>query len=649
MTIKLSANSIEKLFSLLSNKSSEEDINLQIIAIFKMENSNNVYSAILSDSVRKYKNFVLKKNIDEAEFKSSQIINIKTVRSAKLNKEKFPIFAINSYSIIGEEAIFGNPQNFSDEEIDLLMNPGKSNVSMAVKQENELKLKDETNGKPLMTNDKVVEERSSLPSITDTVNVNVKVISYNKPVIPPISKETTLLRHKTMLVDEKSDPVPCTENTYPLSTLTTFTKDVCIYIRVMKKGEVKSFTSNRGQGCLFTFIIMDQDGTEMQASCFNKAAERISEIIENDCVYIIKGGTVKINDRRFNNTKSDFKLVLDDKSIVQKVKDTGEIKAFSIDAVKLSTIVNLSNGSFVDVMGYVIEVNDIIQKTTKMGDSKMRRIFIVDDSLYKLELSLWKANAELPIRVNDVLLCKNLKVGDFNGKNLATFDDSKIILNPKGVEECDKLRKYISAYRGEYTTFTSTGLRTKVVSQNFNVKFMKEILDSLNKYLNSNTVGEEAPTAIKVTIANFHNTEKYVYAGCPDNNCKKKLSESIQSKGYFCNLCNKVYEKPMYYYNIPLIIKDCSCEFWVDVFGSLGDKLIGISANEYKKAFEEADDEKLTKIQERVEFMSFIFQVKPRITNFSNVIKKKLQVTNIDNVDMRIDASRILREMKLIG
>ena len=176
---------------------------------------------------------------------------------------------------------------------------------------------------------------------------------------------------------------------------------------------------------------MDKDGTEMQASCFNKAAERLSEIIENDCVYLIKGGTVKINDRRFNNTKCDFKLVLDDKSIVQKVKDTGEIKAFSIDAVKLSTIINLNNGLFVDVLGYVIEVNDIIHKTTKMGDSKMRRIFIVDESLYKLELSLWKGNAELPIRVNDILLCKNLKVGDFNGKNLATFDDSKIIINPK--------------------------------------------------------------------------------------------------------------------------------------------------------------------------------------------------------------------------
>ena len=195
----------------------------------------------------------MKKNPDEIEYKPSQIINIKAVRAAKLNKEKFPIFAINSYSIHGEEAIVGNPQNFTDDEILKLMNPlkpedvDKSDLKLKeVKMEVAELKKPEQSSKELLVNNKTAE-----------ANVSVKHISYSKPNIPPISKETTLLRHKIMLVDEKSEPVVSSENSYPLATLNTFTKDVCIFIRVMNKGEVKSFTSNRGQGCLFTFIIMD--------------------------------------------------------------------------------------------------------------------------------------------------------------------------------------------------------------------------------------------------------------------------------------------------------------------------------------------------------------------------------------------------------
>ena len=633
----LSRKAIEKLFTYPQKKPIEVDLNLQILSIIRMETSKNeVYTAILSDAEKKYKNFVLKKNENEPEFSNNQIIHLKSLHSTTLKSEKNPVFVVTSYKFIKEETeIIGSPEHIKDEEINRIIN--NPDILDSIQEERNLLELKETN-----------ENSNNIKSNDNEIVKNVKTISYTKPNIQPVSEEINLLRRKVMLVDEKSNTVPCPENAVPLATLNTFTKDFCILIRVIKIGDLKSFTSNRGQGCLFSFLIIDKDGTEMQASCFNKAAERIHNIIASNQVYVIKGGSIKINDRRFNNTKCDFKIVLDDKTVIQKAEDNGEIKLFTVNIVKLSSVININVGSFVDVIGCVVEVNDLIHKTTKNGDVLMRRIFIVDDSLYKLELSLWKTNANLPFKLNDIVLCKNLKVGDFNGKNLATFDDSQIIVNPKGIQEADNLKQLISNYKGEYITFTTTGLKTSVVSQNVNVRYMREVLNSLNKYLNSNTTGEEAPAVLKVTISNFSNTDKNVYAGCPDNNCKKKLTESVQSKGYFCNICNIIYEKPNYYYNISIIVKDCSCEFWVDVFGSLGERLTGISANEYKQTLEDYNEDKMREIQSRIEFKTFIFQVKPKITNFTNQIKKKLQIINIDKVDKSIDSSRILKELELL-
>lgn len=635
----LSTDSLSKLFSIPIKKPFELNVNLQIISFVEMQ-KKNIFNVIFSDGQRKYKNFVVKAEGEKNQvLRQGQIVNLSSVHMTLLKSEVNPIFVVGSYKIIHEEQeLIGNPESFTDEEIGILMSTNRKESIVSVENEE----KNEAKG--------IVNQSSTVEVNIETGNDKEKStvfsqINYEKPSFPAVSSENITKREKILKIDEKS-----IENTYPLKSLNTFTKDLSILVRVIKIGELKKYTNSRGEGCLFTFIIMDKDGLEMQVSCFNRTAERLHQLIEINKIYYIKGGSVKINDRRFNNTKADFKIVVDEKTIIKETNDTGEIRLLSVDIVSLTSIINLSNGSFVDVIGVVVEVNELIHKATKNGDSLMRRIFIVDRSLYKIELSLWKSNATLPIKQNDLLLCKNLKIGDFNGKNLSTFDDSQIIINPKelGDEEYESMREYIKNYKGEYLTMTSSGMKTLVVSQNLNIKYMKEVLDSLNKYLNTQTICEEAPAVIKVTISNFHMTEKYVYAGCPDSNCKKKLSEGIQMKGYFCNMCNQKYSSPEYYYNIPIIIKDSSCEFWVDVFGGLGDKLIGISAKEYKKIIDDHNESMMFKIQSQVEYQSFVFQVKPRITNFSNVIRKKLQVTNIDSVNRGLDFNRMIREFNIL-
>ena len=52
--------------------------------------------------------------------------------------------------------------------------------------------------------------------------------------------------------------------------------------------EVKTY-SQKSTGKLFYFIVLDREGSEMQVTCFNKAADKFFEMVEENEVYEIKG------------------------------------------------------------------------------------------------------------------------------------------------------------------------------------------------------------------------------------------------------------------------------------------------------------------------------------------------------------------------
>ena len=627
---ELSSNSLLELFTLEKKKLCDVNLKYQIISTIKMDSQTkqDVYTAILSDGNYKYKNFVIKKNQNECEFNPFQIINIKQLYSTNLKTEKNSVFVISNYIFLSKyDKLINKPETLSDSLINSISYSKNDHKTSNTNNEDDKINKDVDN--------KNIHNIPAIDKDTEVKRTQFMSNSYNN----------NNHSNNNRLNNNNKKDMEYYNNIYdliPISKISLYTKDPTIYVRVVSKGQLKTFNSSRGFGCLFTFNVIDKEGTEMQISCFNKAADKFHKIIENKMICIIKGGYVKVNDKKFNNTNCQYKITLEEKSeIITDIIDNNEIKLFTMDITKLKDMIELKVGSFVDVMGVVVELDNVIYKSTKGGDVKMRRIFIVDQSLYKIELSLWKNYSDLDLKINDVLMCKCLKVGDFNGRNLATYNDSQIVLNPSDCKEAEELNNFIKQYKGEYTTLNANGTKTKVISQNLQIKFMTEALESLNKFYNSSVAGDEIPVMLKVTIYNFNNSDRYVYAGCPDSNCKKKLTEAVQNRGYFCSLCNLIYESPCYYYNVSVIIKDSSCEFWVDLFGGIGEKLIGISGNEYHKLYAEKNEYELNKIAQKIEFTTFIVQVKPKMGNFNGVWKKKLQILSIEALNINKDFERI--------
>ena len=108
----------------------------------------------------------------------------------------------------------------------------------------------------------------------------------------------------------------------PLKQLTTLSQDYKLLIKVTSKGGIKQFRSGKGQ--LFSFTVMDEFGSKMQAVCFDKIADKYKDEIMENNIYEISGGYIRTADKRFDPPGSDHKLILNESSIITKKKYFGK-------------------------------------------------------------------------------------------------------------------------------------------------------------------------------------------------------------------------------------------------------------------------------------------------------------------------------------
>lgn len=414
----------------------------------------------------------------------------------------------------------------------------------------------------------------------------------------------------------------------PLKRLTTFSRDFIICARVIQKTEMKKFSNNsQSNGRLFSFDILDKDGTEMQVTCFNKAADKFFDIIEKDQIYEINGGYIKLNNQKYSSIKGEYKIVLDEKAKIRKKEDDGEIKKEVVNYVSIEDITKLQIYSVIDICGIALKVGEKTLIKTKNGDQYLKKIIVADQSKYKIELTLWRHNADLMINEGDIIYAHHVKIGDFNGRNISSTDSTYVEINPIS-DEAEKIGQFVNSYNGEYSS-----LEKVVDNKNSNINdsgdlyFLKDVLDN-NFQLDNNKCA-----LVRATITKLINNEKNFYMGCPNISCKKKIVKSEETDNYFCPGCNEKIEKPVYYYTLNLKVQDSTCDYWIDFFGKTAENLIKLPAEEYKDYVIQKNTTKLKEISDEIEFKEYIFYIKPKVQIFAGNTKKRLYAYKVEQVD----------------
>ena len=582
---------MKSLLTLTKNKENiniETDIYLQIFSVKETErDSKKVYMLSLCDQDYKLNSFFLASDKDIPDLKEGTLIHLKEVTPKKIKNSTF--IRIKEYEIIGE------PQDLPEVK--------------------EIKMEDF----PFSEKKEKSESKNISPEKTESKN--------------------------------EDSSMPLSDDAYTsLKQLTTFSRDFIIFVRVTKKSEIKTFetkNNNMGtssQGKLFYFIVLDRDGNEMQCTCFNKAVDKFFDEIEEDQLYEIKGGYVKLNDKKYTRIKSDYKIVLDENSKITKKIDNGTIKKNNMTIVKIKDIQNMNLYSIVDLCVVVLNVGEKMIKNTRNGSQPLKKIVVGDVSKYKIEISLWRVHSDTNVKFGDILLINNVKIGEYKGRTLTTFDETCIKINPpKTNEYVRELEEFIQKndIKNEWLDLennTEIKHETKEENENYTSVHIRDVLESLDEY-------EDVSNLSKVTaiVTQILHNEKNYYLGCSDRNCKRKLKLEEDTNEYVCPNCLKSTKTPTYYYTLSLRVKDASTEYWIDIFGKTAESIMKCTAEEYKEILENRDEEKLREITHKVEFKVFNFWVKPKIQTYNTVSKKKLYAYRIEPYNEKSEAHKLVR------
>ena len=567
------------------NEAIKVDTYLQVYSFKETEReSKKVYVMSLNDQDYRFNSFFLASNIDLPDLKFGKIIHLKEVSPKKIKNNYF--IRIKEYELIGEP--------------------------FEVKEVKEIKFED--------------LDKETMP-------------------LPPEEKE----KPKMTVEEEDKGTMPLSEDAYTsLKQLTTFSRDFIILVRVTKKSEIKVFesrnSSGNNTGKLFYFIVLDRDGNEMQCTCFNKAVDKFFDIIKEDELYEIKGGYVKLNDKKFTRIKSDYKIVLDENSKITKKIDTGTIKKNNMNIVRIKDIQNMNLYSIIDLCVVVLNVGEKMTKNTRNGAQPLKKIVVGDVSKYKIEISLWRVHSDTNVKFGDILLINNVKIGEYKGRNLTTFDETCIKINPPRTNEYVKeLDEFIQKYdiKSEFLDLENNSemkVETKEDNENYMSVHIRDVLESLDDY-------EEVHNMSKVTaiVTQILHNEKNYYMGCSDKTCKRKLKFDDDREEYVCPNCKNGTKNPTYYYTLSLRVKDSSTEYWIDIFGKTAESIMKCTAEEYKDFLENRNEEKLKELTHQIEFKVFNFWVKPKLQTYNSISKKKLYAYKIEPYNEKAEAHKLVK------
>jgi len=216
------------------------------------------------------------------------------------------------------------------------------------------------------------------------------------------------------------------ENYMPIKHLNSFSKDWKIKARVTKKAPLRTWNNSKGTGKLLNIDLVDREGTGIQATFFNDAADKFNNMIEQGQCYLFANGFVKMANKRFTSIKNDFCLTFDNRTEIEPVnEDDNAIQAQSFSFVKIREVESLSSYATVDVCGVIVQLGACASINLKDGSTRDKRaITIADETEHSIDVTVWgELASSTDFRQGAVIAFKGCRVSEFSGRSLNASSD----------------------------------------------------------------------------------------------------------------------------------------------------------------------------------------------------------------------------------
>ncbi|KAJ8766675.1 hypothetical protein K2173_004499 [Erythroxylum novogranatense] len=636
------------------------DLNLkplvQVVDIKPIGSAQERYRFLISDSVfTQHATLATQLNdqVKTGRVKKGSVVQLIDYICSEVQKRKI-VMVLNLETIIPECEIIGNPKMFSEIDAHKRL-PNDNSVqltSVGVEKTRASNCANNMqNSNPVLSNQNhssgALGIRSALSSQSrvagvqhfhapfSTQNNGNNMQSFQPSIQPPYQPPPAYRNRGPIMKNEAPARI------IPIAALNPYQGRWAIKARVTAKGDLRRYNNARGDGKVFSFDLLDSDGGEIRATCFNAVVDRFYDAIEVGRVYMISKGSLKPAQKNFNHLKNEWEIFLEATSTVDLCPDEdGSIPQQQFSFRPINEIEYAENNSIFDVVGIVTSVNPSVPILRKNGTETQRRILIMKDgSAMSVELTLWgdfcnKEGQKLQEMVDSrnfpVLAVKSGKVSDFNGKSLGTISSTQLFINPD-IPEAHGLKDWFDR---EGHSAVSLSISRDIMPGGSKNEMRKTV--SQIKYEGLGRSDKPDWVTVRATIT-FIKTDSFCYTACPlmigDRRCNKRATRSGNSR-WQCDRCNQEFDDCDYRYLLQVQIQDHTGLTWVTAFQESGEEILGLPAKKlYLLKYELHDDTTFADIMRSRLFVEFLFKLRIKEEIYGEEQRMKVTVVKAERVN----------------
>lgn len=633
MPVNLTANAIPAIHA--------GDVNskplVQVLDINLIGSTQERYRLLLSDSVAAQYAMVatqLNDRVKTGQVRKGSVVQLIEYICSALRGRKI-VVVLNMETVIADCGVIGNPKMFDSGSVPQNLAP--NTVSGCP---------------PLINNNHGGAQNSARLGGADHAktsslqNQGNNTQNFGPTVQPPFKPPPNYKHHGAIMRNEAPARI------IPIAALNPYQGRWAIKARVTAKGDIRRYNNARGDGKVFSFDLLDSDGGEIRATCFNSMVDRFYDTIDVGKVYVISKGSLKPARKDFNHLKNEWEIFLDTTSSVDLCPDEdASIPRQQFSFRPIGDIQTAESNSILDVIGVVTTVNPSVPIMRKNGMETQRRILnLKDQSGLSVELTLWGdfCNREgqqlqelVETGIFPVLAVKAGKVNDFTGKSISTISATQLFITPD-CPEANGLREWFDRGGKDTTSHSISREITHGGSKNETRKNLAQIKDEgLGRSDKPDWI------TVKATVS-FIKTDTFCYTACPlmigDRQCNKKVTKSGNSR-WLCDRCNQDFEECDYRYLLQLQVQDHSGMTWVTAFQESGEEILGCSAKElYMLKFETQDDTGFVEVIRSCLFTEFLLRLKIKEEVYGEEQRVKITVAKAEKLKYP-EESRFLFDM----
>ncbi|KNH05000.1 replication factor A 51kDa subunit [Perkinsela sp. CCAP 1560/4] len=379
-----------------------------------------------------------------------------------------------------------------------------------------------------------------------------------------------------------------------------------------------------------SMTLIDESGP-IRCTIFQEGVDKYNEMLVDGKVLFFSKGQIKNANKKFSSVNCEYEISMDGESEIWQVHSNDQSESLlpekAFNFIPIESLRVKPKGSTMDVIGILASVGQPQAITTKAGNSITKRSVAIADQTALVEVALWDAAAEnWEHPVGMVIGFKAARIAEFNG-------DISLSLNMGSAVETDlssaKPEGLLSWYR-------ESGEKVNVpkISKGGNGPSSKAAV------LHRNTLeeiqrlglgkGEKADyITVRATITHIKQ-ENMFYDACPT--CHRKvISQNLNSGPYRCERCDQTHEVADARFLLSLMISDGTSQMWVTGFDDVAKKVLGVSAEEFRKQSME-DAQYATSLRQRCMYAQFLAKLRVKEEQSGESGEDRLRLMLVDQV-----------------